>query len=179
MRSAVLLAALALGALQAAPALASCAAPEPVAQRAARADAVVYGRATAFTDRSRRQVSVDVERVLKGLVPAQIVVGIGPDAGGGAGATSVDYAIEPGSVHTLYLRREGPAAFRTDACSGSHPGGPVADEVAAFGSGSPPEPAPAGRQDPEERDRALALAALVLVLAASFLAFRRVAARRG
>ena len=179
MRTAVLLAALALGALQAAPALASCAAPEPVAQRAARADAVVYGRAAAFTDRSRRLVTVHVERVLKGLVPAQVVVGIGPDVGGDAGATSVDYAIEPGSAHTLYLRREGPATFRTDACSGSHAGEPVADEVAVLGSGSPPEPAAAGRQEPDDRDRALAVAALALVLAASFLAFRLVAVRRG
>jgi uncharacterized membrane protein YjfL (UPF0719 family) len=123
-------------------ALASCL-QQSVGEQVARADVIAYGTIShgiqLLMFPPSRQVQFDVQRVYKGDVAGRITVTIGPTD---AAATSVDYAAEDGP-HTLYLRRTG-NAFATDACSGSHPGAPNAEENALFGTGraaSPVSPA--------------------------------------
>jgi hypothetical protein len=115
------------------PALASCI-QQSVGEQVARADVIAYGAVSRGVQLlmfpPSRQVQFDVQRVYKGDVAGRITVAIGPTD---AAATSVDYAAEDG-LHTLYLRRTG-NAFATDACSGSHPGAPNAEENSLFGSG--------------------------------------------
>lgn len=189
MRSVPVLALILAAVAPGAPAEASCAPPEPVAQRIARADAVVLGRVVSFSGGlgpERRALIVAVERVYKGDVPAQMMVAIGP-GGEGAGApaaTSVDYRAEAGTRHTFYLRQHGAAGFSTDACSGSHPGDLEPDERAALGGGAAPraqgaafEPGSPPRW-PTHSDRALAAALLLAALGATFAASRAVLARR-
>lgn len=114
-----------------APALASCAPPATVAENARRADAVVYGRVTAIVGGA---MQFTVVRALKGTVAATIVIHPGP--GRGAGATSIDYDGRVGTDHVLYAVAVADG-YETNACIGSHPGAPTADELALFGTGSP------------------------------------------
>lgn len=122
------------------PAAASCAPPASVEENAERAVAVVYGRVTERTDHT---ITVEVERVLKGSADGTIVVLLGPGRDGAF--TSVDYsgsermgeAPAIGSDHVLYLVEGQDGALETNACGGSHPGPPAADEEAYFGSGEP------------------------------------------
>lgn len=171
----VLMASVSLGAA----ADASCAPPEPVAQRVARADAVVWGSITGSGGGplgDRRSLMVSVKTVYKGSVPAQISVRVGPEipgqGPGQAGATSVDYAAAPGTAHTFYLMQQAPAGFSTDACSGSHEGEPRAEELAALGAPRPPEGGAGAPGSTTDLERGLAAGAIIVVLAATYLAFR-------
>jgi len=119
----------------AARAAASCVEPN-LADQVARADVIGYGTvirpaALPFFPPDR-QVRFRVQWVLKGTGNPEMEVAIGP---GGGAATSVDYQADDGTAHTLYLRRTGDA-YATDACSGSHPGQPTAEEAALLGGGA-------------------------------------------
>ena len=123
------------------PALASCAQTN-VAERAALAHVVVYG--TVIGTRQTFAPASGVirfrpERFLKGSLPGEIDVYLGPTKGGAI--TSVDYeAVIRGEGHTLYLRTAGDGAWLTDACSGSHVGGPMSEEASFFGTGTAAPP---------------------------------------
>src|SRR5688572_27740974 len=163
---------------------ASCAPPEPLPQRIARADAVVFGRVVSFEGgpiANKRALIVAVERVYKGSAVAQIFVSAGPggESGGAPGqvvATSVDYQAEQGSEHTFYLKQHAPAGFSTDACSGSHPGDLDSDERAALGAGGAPDRAPGGAGSATDVDRAIAAVVILAALGATFAASRAVLA---
>lgn len=164
---------------------ASCALPEPLPERIARADAVVFGRVVAFEGgpiANRRALIVAVQRVYKGSAVDRIFVSAGPGGEGGGApgsvvATSVDYTAEQGSEHTFYLKQHAPAGFSTDACSGSHEGELTADERAALGSGIAPAQAPGGVGSATDADRLVAVVVLGAGLGATFYAFRRSLAR--
>ncbi len=155
-------------------ALASCI-QEPFTEQAERADAVVYGRAIggegAPAGGPVRSAHFEVERVLKGSVPALIAVALGPGAEGGPApgapvATSVDYTVQRGEDHTLYLRRSAPGGFATDACAGSHAGPPTADETAYFGPGTAPDRVPGGIDSANASERLIAALVTLIALAA-------------
>ena len=118
-------------------AVASCAPSNP-AEQAARAEVIAVGTVT-----ETRQTFVAAggvirfrpERVLKGTLTSVVQVYLGPSHGGN-GVTSVDYTVVVrGEQHTLYLRAAGDGSYETDACSGSHPGGPTDEEERTFGAG--------------------------------------------
>lgn len=161
-------------AVAAAPMLASCLGPVSIQDYAARADAVVYGEVVGFEGPPggppSRFAIFHVQRVLRGSATATIGVGIGPEAEGGPGtgpvATSVDYQVRVSTDHTLYLRRQGPSGFSTDACSGSHPGRPTPEEDAFFGKGTEPDREPTGLGGATDLDRGIAALAVVTALAA-------------
>lgn len=171
---AIVMASLALGVA----ADASCAPPEPVAQRVGRADAVVWGTVTGGGGPlgESRALMVSVKTVYKGSVPDRISVRVGPEipglGTGQTGATSVDSSAAPGPSHTFYLKQHAPAGFSTDACGGSHEGEPTAEELAVLGT--PRRPAAGGGAPGSTTDleRVLAAGAIVLVLALTYLAFR-------
>jgi hypothetical protein len=115
--------------LASSPALASCL-QATVAQQAALADVVVYGTVTetrqTFAPASG-VIRFRADRFLKGSLPGEVEVYLGPTRGGAI--TSVDYsAVIRGEGHTLYLKAAGNGAWQTDACSGSHVGAPTAEE---------------------------------------------------
>jgi hypothetical protein len=139
------------------PALASCL-QTTVAERAALAEVVVYGTVTetrqTFAPASG-VIRFRPERFLKGTLPGEVEVYLGPTKGGAI--TSVDYsAVIRGEAHTLYLKAAGNGAWQTDACSGSHVGAPTAEEVSFFGTGTAVPPAAPKDNTP------LALGALVI-----------------
>ena len=157
------------------PALASCV-QMSVAERAAMAEVVAYG-----TVSETRQTFAPAggvirfrpERFLKGTLPGEVEVYLGPTRGGAI--TSVDYgAVVRGEAHTLYLRAAGGEAWQTDACSGSHAGAPTAEETTLFGAGtSAPPIAPR-----DNTSVILAVATVVALLAiAGVLLARRYAGR--
>lgn len=75
------------------------------------------------------------ERVLRGSLTREAQVYLGPSHGGAI--TSVDYvAVTKGERHTLYLRATADGSYETNACSGSHVGGPTPDEEALLGAGT-------------------------------------------
>lgn len=163
---------------------ASCAPPEPLQQRIARADAVVFARVMGFEgiQPNRRALMVQVLRVYKGSVPERIFVAAGPGGEGGGApgqvvVTSVDYAAEPGTEHVFYLKQHAPAGFSTDACSGSHPGALDAEERGLLGDGQPPDRAAGGAGSATDADRALGAIATIAALAAAFGSFRFALAR--
>ncbi len=131
----------------ASPALASCV-QATVAEHAALAEVVVYGTVTetrqTFAPASG-VIRFQPERFLKGTLPGEIEVFLGPTKGGPI--TSVDYeAVVRGggdraATHTLYLRSAGNGAWQTDACSGSHVGAPTPEERTFFGTGTSAPPA--------------------------------------
>lgn len=149
---------------------------EDVPAKTARADAVVHARVVALEGppgAPSRFAFAEVLTVLKGSAPARIGVALGPEAGGGGGpvaATSVDYSAKPGEDHTLYLRRNAPGGFATDACSGSHPGAPTAEEAAYFGQGHPPSRVAGGITEATGTDRMVAAVATLIALAAGIAA---------
>jgi|GEM_PF-2505005 len=165
------------------PAAASCPAPAPIQENAARAVAVVYGTVTqvsasAVTDVSAGAATLRVDRVLKGQVGSSVrVFGI-------AGFTTIDYRAELGSDHVLYLARRADGQLETNACVGSHAGPPDASEVALFAllssSGTPPAtPSP----DADDMVAALSVMAppvVALILAVIVIGFatHRIARRR-
>ena len=109
------------------PAAASCAAPAPTPENAARAEAVVDGT---VTNVSAGAVTLRVDRVLKGQVGRSVRVF------GTVGLTSIDYRAELGSDHVLYLVRRADGQLETNACIGSHTGPPNASEGTFFGLSS-------------------------------------------
>ncbi|MEP6693789.1 MAG: hypothetical protein ABJB39_04025 [Chloroflexota bacterium] len=124
------------------PALASCV-QMSVAERAGLAEVVVYGTVTetrqTFAPASG-VIGFRPERFLKGTLPGEVQIYLGPTKGGAI--TSVDYqAAQRGEAHTLYLRSSDQGAWLTDACSGSHPGAPTPEETAFFGTGTAAPPA--------------------------------------
>lgn len=153
------------------PALASCV-QMTVAERAALAEVVVYG-AVSETRQTFAPASGVIrfrpERFLKGTLPAEVVVYLGPTKGGAI--TSVDYeAVIRGEAHTLYLRAAGNGTWLTDACSGSHVGAPTSGETSFFGTGTAAPPSTPKDNTP------LALGAVVI--AAIALAGGALLARR-
>jgi hypothetical protein len=123
------------------PALASCV-QMTVAERAALAEVVVYGTVSetrqTFAPASG-VIRFRPERFLKGSLPGEVEVYLGPTKGGPI--TSVDYeAVIRGEAHTLYLRAAGNGTWQTDACSGSHVGAPTSEETSFFGTGTAPPP---------------------------------------
>ena len=147
-------------------ATASCVEPN-LADQVARADVIAYGTvirpaALPFFPPAR-QVRFRVERVLKGTGYPEMEVAIGP---GGSAATSVDYQADDGTAHTLYLRRTGDA-YATDACSGSHPGQPNADETALLGGGA----LRVVTDHPGDRALPLSIGVAILFAAAAVVAF--------
>jgi hypothetical protein len=139
------------------PALASCL-QTTVAERAALAEVVVYGTVTetrqTFAPASG-VIRFRPERFLKGTLPGEVEVYLGPTKGGAI--TSVDYsAVIRGEAHTLYLKAAGNGAWQTDACAGSHVGAPTAEEASFFGTGTTAPPAAPKDNTP------LALGALVI-----------------
>jgi hypothetical protein len=143
--------------LASSPALASCL-QTTVAERAALAEVVVYGTVTetrqTFAPASG-VIRFRPERFLKGTLPGEVEVYLGPTKGGAI--TSVDYsAVIRGEGHTLYLRASENGAWQTDACSGSHVGAPTAEEASFFGTGTAAPPTA-----PKD-NTALALGALVI-----------------
>lgn len=160
---------------------ASCAPPEPLPQRIARADVIVYGQVVAFEGgpiANRRALIVEVARVHKGIAYQVVFVSAGPGGEGGGApgqvvATSVDYTADIGMAHTFYLKQIAPAGFSTDACSGSHPGDLSAEELAALGPGQAPDRTPGGVGSATDADRLLAAVVLGAALGATFYVFRR------
>lgn len=142
-----------------------------VTERAALAEVVVYGTVTE-TRQTFAPASGVIrflpERYLKGTLPGEVEVFLGPTKGGAI--TSVDYeAVQRGQGHTLYLRSAGDGAWQTDACSGSHVGLPTTEESTFFGTGTTAPPA-------APRDNTvlvLGAAALVLVAVGAALLVRR------
>ncbi len=119
-------------------AVASCAQSTP-AEQGARAQVIVVGTVVetrqTFFGAAGGVIRFRPERVLKGTLTTVAQVYLGPSRGGNS-VTSVDYtAVVRGEQHTLYLRAAGDGSYETDACSGSHPGGPTADEERTFGAG--------------------------------------------
>lgn len=168
--------------LGARPALASCAPPRTLTENAASAAAVVHARILSVQGSA---LTVAAIRTLKGTVPTTFTVYAGP--GRGNVYTSVDYSGEPGTEHVLYLTRV-PDGWETNACLGSHAGGPTTDERTHFGVSAQPSPAPnSGSSAAPERtilpdvvdpasapNLVVALAATALLLAAAiFLLARR------
>jgi hypothetical protein len=127
--------------LASSPALASCV-QTTIVQRAALAEAVVYGTVTQTRQTFAAAGGVirfRPERFLKGTLPGEVEVYLGPSRGGAI--TSVDYgAATRGEAHTLYLRPAGDGGWQTDACSGSHAGAPTAEETTFFGAGTAAPP---------------------------------------
>jgi len=167
----VLAAALLGMSLASSPALASCL-QTTVAQQAALADVVVYGTVTetrqTFAPASG-VIRFRADRFLKGSLPGEVEVYLGPTKGGAI--TSVDYsAVIRGEGHTLYLKAAGNGAWQTDACSGSHVGAPTAEEASFFGTGTPAPPT-----TPKD-NTTLAIGALVIAaIALAGAAFARYA----
>lgn len=148
MRLITAVAMLALLALTPSPADASCAPPAPLAENAARAVAVVYGRVTAEGSGS---VTLRIDRVLKGTVTSPLTVFLGPtrpSPGGPMSFTSVDYRAERGTDHVLYLIRGADGQVETNACIGSHAGPPTDEESAFYGAAVSPA---AGTQAPQSQ----------------------------
>jgi hypothetical protein len=153
-----------------AAAAASCA-PATLAERAAQAEVVVYGTVTETRQTFAAAGGVirfRPERLLKGTLPGEVEVFLGPSRGGGV--TSVDYeAVQRGQTHTLYLRSAVDGAWETNSCSGSHVGAATTEESALFGAGSAAPPS-APRDNTPLAVGALAIA--VIALAAALVARR-------
>ena len=138
-------------------AIASCV-QTTVAERAALAEVVVYGTVTetrqTFAPASG-VIRFRPERFLKGTLPGEVEVYLGPTKGGAI--TSVDYsAVIRGEAHTLYLKAAGNGAWQTPTCSGSHVGAPTTEEASFFGAGTAAPPAKPKDNTP------LALGAIVI-----------------
>lgn len=124
----------------------SCAALS-IAELAELADVVVYGTVTEIRPAVAPEIGVvrfRVERVFKGTPLGEIEVAIGPS---GDPIWSTDYVVtQRGSTHTLYLSSADNDPWKTDVCSGSHPGAPTSEETAYFGPGREPAVPGPGRE---------------------------------
>ena len=174
---AILLPAVLIGSSWAAatPALASCR-QMTVAEQAALAEVVVYGTVTetrqTFAPASG-VIRFQPERFLKGTLPGEVEVFLGPGRGGAI--TSVDYsAVVRGEAHTLYLRSAEGGAWQTDVCSGSHTGAPTSEETAVFGGGTAAPPI-----TPRDNTQLIlgALVAVAVAVIAGLLVARRYSGR--
>ena len=141
---------------------------------------VVHG---SVTGTSGGAITVRVDRVLKGNTGPEVRVFVGPGRGGpgpAVSASSVDYAAGVGTDHVLYVIKGEDGQMETNACIGSHPGGPTPDESAFFGAGTSPGPgggAPGLVIDigasPEPRWIAVVLAVALAVVGAIVVRRRR------
>ena len=121
---------LAAGSALAQPAAASCI-QQDLAAQIARADVVAAGRVTSVGSGGGPLVFQPVT-IFKGtLEGGPVTVANGP---GGGAATSVDYRGAVGD-QVLYLMGSG-RSFTTNDCSGSHAGGPTAEEARLLGAGT-------------------------------------------
>lgn len=131
---------------------ASCVATT-LSDRVARSSVIIHGRIA----RAHRPwtggtvVTVNVIRALKGDVGKAVTVVTAYD---GRTVTSVDYRMQTGEEHTLYLHANSAGTLVTNACTGSHPGGPRPDEInllqgSASGSGGELPGGGAGAPDTE------------------------------
>lgn len=120
------------------------------------ADVIAYGTVTSDAGFLTNTMTFRVERVLKGSLPAVVQVRVGPEGLGVA--TSVDYRAEKGD-HVLFLTHAD-GAYRTNDCSGSHPGAPTPEETAFLGAGAQPPAATLG-------DEIAALGVLPFAIAAA------------
>ena len=151
-------------------AVASCA-QTSLAEQGARAQVIVVG--TVVETRQTFIAAGGVirfrpERVLKGTLTSVVQVYLGPSRGGN-GVTSVDYAaVVRGEQHTLYLRAVSDGSYETDSCSGSHPGGPTADEERMFGAGV----SVAAANDETTSPIVIGAVVLLVALAAGLVLFR-------
>jgi len=162
------------------PAAASCRPPEPVSENAARAVLVVHGTVTGVDSGA---VIFRVDQVLKGSAASTLRVFVGPGregSGGGIAATSVDYSATVGTDHVLYVIKGENGQLETNACTGSHPGAPSAEETALFGPGSSPDPTsglistiPGGADTPFGWADPWAVVAALAVLVATIILGRR------
>ena len=154
----------------ASPALASCL-QITVAEAGALAEVVVYGTVTetrqTFAPASG-VIRFQPVRFLKGTLPGEVEVFLGPSRGGAI--SSVNYtAVIRGEAHTLYLRSVGNGAWETNACSGSHVGAPTPEESTFFGTGtSAPPVAPR-----DNMPFVLAAVAVAVIALATVLVVRR------
>jgi len=152
------------------PALASCV-QTTVAERATLAEVVVYGTVTETRQTfapAGGVIRFRPERFLKGTLPGEVEVYLGPTHGGAI--TSVDYeAVRRGEAHTLYVRSAGNGSWETDACSGSHVGAPTAEETSFFGTGSAAPP----RAPKDNTPLALIAVAIAAIALAGALFARR------
>ena len=117
------------------PAAASCI-QQDLASQIARAEVIAHGRVVSVGSGGGPLVFQPTTVYKGALEGGPVTVQNGPGAGT---ATSVDYRAAAGE-HVLYLVGSG-RSFSTNDCSGSHPGGPTADEARLLGAGTP---APAG-----------------------------------
>lgn len=115
---------------------ASCPVPSLIDQ-IARADVIASGVVTAVGFRENR-FTFQPARIYKGaLAPGPVTVLNGLQSEPGSlviVSTSADYHAEAGTVHMLYLRREG-SSLITNACTGSHLGAASGPEIAVLGGG--------------------------------------------
>lgn len=154
-----------------AAAMASCAALD-LAEQVKGADIIAVGVVTETRQSfapAGGVIHFRAERLLKGSLSSEIEVYLGPSHGGAV--TSVDYAAAvQGERHTLYLRAVEGGAYETNACSGSHPGEPTADELRVLGAGTAVSVAPSA---PSLPILPLAAAALLGSAAIAFVLRRR------
>ncbi len=117
---------------------ASCLAAAP-ADLIERAHVIAHGQVVQVDMREDETLTlVTLDRVYKGSPENPILL---KSAYGRNVATSVDYRLQMGTDHTLYLRKGPDGFYTTNACSGSHPGTPTPEEIALLGKGEPaPEP---------------------------------------
>lgn len=172
-RAVLIPAVLVIMALSPLSAAASCVQTGP-REQAEAADVVAYGTVTetrqTFAPASG-VIRFRPERILKGTLPGEIEVYLGPTRGGPI--TSVDYeAVTRGQAHTLYLRSAGDGSWQTDACSGSHPGQPFITELTYLGSGTVVPP-------PSPVDNNAMMIGLIAVVGVALIAFLVVIRRYG
>ena len=117
------------------PAAASCI-QQDLAAQIARAQVIAHGRVVSVGSGGGPLVFQPTTIYKGALEGGPVTVQNGPGEGA---ATSVDYRAAVGE-HVLYLLGNG-RSFSTNDCSGSHSGGPIADEVRLLGAGTA---APAG-----------------------------------
>lgn len=172
MRYVSTLAVLMLGSLAALaePAAASCI-QQDLAAQIARADVIAAGRVTSVGSGGGTLVFQPVT-IFKGtLEGGPVTVASGPGSGGDV--TSVDYRATVGD-QVLYLTGSG-RSFSTNDCSGSHAGGPTADEARLLGAGTAAPPAGGGLIG----EIGIFVVAALLAGATVFYLRRREAARKG
>ena len=132
------LAVLGTAAAMARPAAGSCV-QQDLAAQVARADVIASGRVVSV-GAGGGPLIFRATTILKGALDGGgVSVQNGPSDGV---ATSVDYRAATGD-HVLYLQGTG-RGFTTNACSGSHPGPPTADEMHLLGPGTPVPPGDGG-----------------------------------
>jgi hypothetical protein len=141
-----------------------------MAANIARADVIAYGRVSDVTEGlTETKVTVDLIRLYKGTThnPVQVKLAYGKTY-----RTSIDYVMEMGTDHTLYLSRTEPI----NRCDGSHPGPLLPEERSGLGAGAPPPPA--ATQRPGVINATTVAFGVILLGAAGFILWRRTGQKR-